>query len=70
MALDDDVVLNQIQFKDESNNENLTIQLNVIEQLTLLLVMLVVYSCSFLILDLFHLKIRSSNQSSTSRDYN
>ncbi|CAF2114729.1 unnamed protein product [Rotaria magnacalcarata] len=38
MALNDDVVLNQIQFKNETNNQNLTIQLNIIEQLTLLFV--------------------------------
>ncbi|CAF0750035.1 unnamed protein product [Adineta steineri] len=38
LALNDDVVLNQIQFENESDNQNLTIQLNVIEQLALLLI--------------------------------
>jgi hypothetical protein len=35
--LNDDVVLNQIQFENGSDYQNLTIQLNIIEQLTLLL---------------------------------
>jgi hypothetical protein len=35
--LNDDVVLNQIQFENGSDDQNLTIQLNIIEQLTLLL---------------------------------
>jgi hypothetical protein len=40
--LTDDVVLNQIQFANGTDYQNLTIQLNIIEQLALLLIMLVI----------------------------
>ncbi len=39
--MNDDVILNQIQFENGNDFQNLTIQLNIIEQLTLLLIMLV-----------------------------
>jgi hypothetical protein len=42
LALTDDVVLNQIQFANGIDYQNLTIQLNIIEQLALLLIMLVI----------------------------
>ncbi|UJR28856.1 hypothetical protein I4U23_010080 [Adineta vaga] len=38
LALNDDVVLNQIQFENGNDFQNLTIQLNIFEQLTLLLI--------------------------------
>lgn len=38
LALNDDVVLNQIQFENEGDNQNQNIQLNIVEQLTLLLI--------------------------------
>lgn len=39
LALNDDVVLNQIQFESGTDYQNLTIQLDIFEQLSLLLFM-------------------------------
>ncbi|CAF3109580.1 unnamed protein product [Rotaria sp. Silwood2] len=38
LTLNDDVILNQIQFQNETDPQYMTIQLNIVEQLTLLLV--------------------------------